>query len=465
MTPAAVTAAPAVAPQTVGGEFAALARVAGPLAAAYIAEMAISLTDTIIVGRLGSLELAAVGITANMFFSLLFVAMSVVSVVAVLAAEAHARNDSDGVAHAVRQGFWVSVALTLPGLLIGWYIAPILRALGQDAAILPFAQSYVRAVMWGFLPYLWFSVLRSLMTALGTTSSVFFITVSSILLNLGLNLVFVFGHLGLPAMGVAGAGWASTIVCWAMLLALAAEAALSRRLRGYRVFHRLATIDLRTVGRILRLGLPAGGMAAAESGFFTACALLMGVIGASALAANQIAIMFLSTMFMVPAAISHAASARVAFGMGLEDAKAARRAGFVAMGSAVAYMLFSATVVLAIPETIANLFLDPAMAGNAEVIALAVQLLFIAAIFQVADGLQIVATGALRGLQDTVIPLLIGLCGYWLAGLGTGAGLAFVLGWGAKGIWWGMALGLAVTAALLTLRFQNVSRRRVAAGP
>jgi MATE family multidrug resistance protein len=105
------------------------------------------------------------------------------------------------------------------------------------------------------------------------------------------------------------------------------------------------------------------------------------------------------------------------------------------------------------------------MAGNAEVIALAVQLLFIAAIFQVADGLQIVATGALRGLQDTVIPLLIGLCGYWLAGLGTGAGLAFVLGWGAKGIWWGMALGLAVTAALLTLRFQNVSRRRVAAGP
>jgi MATE family multidrug resistance protein len=464
MTPAAVTAAPAVAPQTVGGEFGALARVAGPLAAAYIAEMAISLTDTVIVGRLGSLELAAVGITANMFFSLLFVAMSVVSVVAVLAAEAHAKNDPGGVAHATRQGFWVAVALTLPGLVIGWYIAPILRFFGQDPAILPFAEAYVRAVMWGFLPYLWFSVLRSMMTALGTTGSVFFITVASILLNLGLNIVLVFGHLGFPAMGVAGAGWASTIVCWIMLLALAAEVALSKRLGRYHVFHALSWIDLKTIGQILRLGLPAGGMAAAEGGFFTACALLMGVLGAAALAANQIAIMFLSTMFMVPAAISHAASARVAFNIGLGDPRAGRRAGHVAMMTVIGYMLFSAVIVLSFPETIANLFLDPSMEGNAAVIALAVQLLFIAAIYQVVDGLQIVATGALRGLKDTVMPLVIGLCGYWVTGLGTGASLAFGLGWGPTGIWWGMALGLTVTAVLLTLRFQRVSHRLVAAG-
>jgi MATE family multidrug resistance protein len=464
MTQAVVTAASAVAPQTVGSEFAALARVAGPLAAAYIAEMAISLTDTIIVGRLGSIELAAVGITANLFFSLLFVAMSVVSVVSVLAADAHARSDHEGVAHATRQGLWVAVALTLPGLLIGWYIGPILKFLGQDPVILPFAEEYVRAVMWGFLPYLWFSVLRSLMTALGTTVSVFLISVGSILLNLALNYVFVFGHLGVPAMGVAGAGWASTIVCWIMFLALATEVAWSKQLGIYRVFHGLSRIELKTIGEILRLGLPAGGMAAAESGFFTACALLMGVISAAALAANQIAIMFLSTMFMVPAAISHAASARVSFGLGLEDPKAARRAGIVAMWTVVTYMLFSAAVVLTIPETIANLFLDPAMSGNEEVIALAVQLLFVAAIYQVVDGLQIVATGALRGLRDTVMPLAIGLCGYWVAGLGTGTALAFWLGWGPLGIWWGMALGLTVTATLLTLRFRGVSRRLIAAG-
>jgi MATE family multidrug resistance protein len=464
MTPAAVTAAPAVAPQTVGGEFAALARVAGPLAAAYIAEMAISLTDTIVVGRLGSTELAAVGITANLFFSLLFVAMSVVSVVAVLAAEAHAKNDPAGVAHATRQGFWVSIALTLPALLIGWYIAPILSFLGQDPVILPFAEAYVRAVIWGFLPYLLFSVLRSLMTALGRTTSVFLITLGSILLNLALNYILVFGHLGLPAMGVAGAGWASTIVCWWMLAALIIEVSWSRRFKVYRVFHALLRIDLTTIGQILRLGLPAGGMAAAESGFFTACALLMGVIGASALAANQIAIMFLSIMFMVPAAISHAASARVAFGLGLGDARAGRRAGIVAMVTGVSYMLFSVAVVLAIPETIANLFLDPTMAGNEEVIALAVQLLFIAAIYQVGDGLQIVATGALRGLKDTVMPLVIGLCGYWVVGLGTGAILAFWMAWGPTGIWWGMVSGLTVTAILLTLRFLRVSRDLVASG-
>jgi MATE family multidrug resistance protein len=464
MTQAGVTAASAVAPQTAGGELGALVRVAGPLAAAYIAEMAISVTDTIIVGQLGSVELAAVGITANLFFSLLFVAMSVVAVVAVLAAEAHAKNDAEGVAHAARQGFWVSVALTLPGLLIGWYIAPILRSLGQDPAILPFAEAYVRAVMWGFLPYLWFSVLRSMMTALGSTGSVFFITVASILLNLGLNIVFVFGHLGLPAMGVAGAGLASTIVCWVMLLALAAEIAWSKRYAPYRVFHALSRIDLTTVGQILRLGLPAGGMAGAEGGFFTACALLMGVLGASALAANQIAIMFLSTMFMVPAAISHAAAARVAFNIGLGDPRAGRRSGHVALMTVIGYMLFSAAIVLSVPETIANLFLDPAMEGNDAVIKLAVQLLFVAAIYQVADGMQIVATGALRGLKDTVMPLAIGLCGYWISGLGSAALFAFGLGWGPIGIWWGMALGLTVTATLLTLRFQRVSHRLVVAG-
>ncbi|MFZ5789244.1 MAG: MATE family efflux transporter [Pseudomonadota bacterium] len=454
----AAAAAPAVAPQTAAGELGALARVAGPLAVAYIAEMAISFTDTIVVGRLGSVPLAAVGVTANLFFSLLLVCMAAVSAVSVLAAEALAKNDDAAAANAVRQGFWLSVALALPAFAMAWFMGPILSLLGQDAAILPYAEAYVRAVVWGFLPYLWFTVLRSFATATGFTWPVLVVTVGSVPLNLAANYLLVFGHLGLPAMGVAGSGWASTIVCWCMLAALTIHALRSPSIRRFDLFRHLLRIDGRMLRRLLQLGLPAGGLTAAETGFFTASALLMGLFGAAVLAANQIAIMFLSIMFMVPAAISHAAAARVAYGLGLGDAHAARRAGLVAMGAGVVYMLLSAAVVLAMPATIARLFLDSDMAGNAEVIALAVQLLFIAALYQVADGLQVVSAGSLRGLKDATVPLLIGLGGYWAVGLGTGALLAFTIGWGPTGIWWGMALGLSVTAALLSLRFHRVSR-------
>lgn len=458
----AATAAPAVAAQTVGAELGGLVRVAGPLAVAYVAEMGISFTDTVVVGRLGSVPLAAVGVTANLFFGVLLICMAAVSVVSVFAAEALAKNEDAAVVNAVRQGFWLSIALTLPALTMAWYMGPILGLLGQDPAILPYAEAYARAVMWGFLPYLWFTVLRSLATATGVTVPVLIVTVASVPLNLVANYVLVFGRLGLPAMGVAGSGWASTIVSWAMLAAMALQVRRSPSMRRFGIFRDPFRIDGAVLRRILRLGLPAGGLTAAETGLFTASALLMGLFGAAALAANQIAIMFLSIMFMVPAAISHAAATRVAYGLGLGDAKAARRAGLVAMAAGVVYMLLSAAVVLAIPETIAQLFLDPGTAGNGDVIALAIKLLFIAAFYQVVDGLQVASTGSLRGLKDAKVPFLIGLCGYWAVGLGTGVLFAFVLGWGAPGVWWGMALGLCVTAAMLTLRFHRVSRTLVA---
>jgi MATE family, multidrug efflux pump len=450
---------------SLASELGALFAVTAPLAVSYIAEMAMSFTDTVVVGRLGSLELGAVGLTATIFFSLLLACMGVISMVGVFAAEAHAKDDRDAVADTVRQGYWVSLLLAIPAMVLAWHLAPVLAWLGQDPAIIPLAEAYVRAVMWCFLPYLWVTVLRGFLTALSHTAPIMAITIASVALNLAANYVFVFGHFGFPALGVAGSGLATSLVCWVMLGALLLHIELSPRFRGYGVTRRLFRINPDSMGRMLRLGLPAAGMNVAETGMFSTIAVLMGILGTVELAANQIASTFLSILFMVPMALGHAASTRVAYCRGLGAPRLARRAGLVAIGATVLYMLVVAFSVWAVPGPIARLFLDAGEPGNLAVIELTMTLLVIAAISQVSDGVQAVAAGALRGLGDTTWPFLFSLVGFNLVGLGSGALLAFSLGLGARGLWLGLALGLTVSAAVFTWRFHRLSRQRLVAAP
>lgn len=448
--------------KTVASELAALATLTAPLAASYLAEMAMSFTDTVIVGRLGALELGAVGLAATIFFSLLLACMGVISMVGVFAAEAHARNDVAAVAASVRQGYWVSLLLSLPAMALSWYLAPILGLLDQDPAILPHVEAYVQAVLWCFLPYMLITVLRGFLTALAHTLPILIITVASVALNLGANYVLVYGHLGFPALGVAGAGWATSIVCWSMLAALVAYIELAPRFRRYGLTRRLLAIDAAGIARMLRLGLPAGGMTVAETSMFTVVAILMWMLGTAELAANQAASTFLSILFMVPLAIGHAAATRVALARGLKDASFARRVGLVAIGTTGVYMLFVAALIWAIPEAIARIFLDESQAGNDAVIDVTVGLLLIAAISQVSDGIQATAAGALRGLGDTAWPFVVGLFGFGVVGLGSGALFAFTLELGARGLWLGVAFGLTVSATIFTWRFHILSRRFVA---
>jgi len=452
-------------PGNLASELGALIAVTAPLAVSYIAEMAMSFTDTLVVGRLGSLELAAVGLTATIFFSLLLACMGVISMVGVFAAEAHAKDDRDTVADSVRQGYWVSVLLAVPAMALSWHLGSILAWLGQDPAVIPLAEAYVRAVMWCFLPYLWITVLRGFLTALAYTAPIMLITVAMVALNLAVNYLLVFGHFGFPKLGVAGSGCATSIVCWTMFGVLLAYIESSDRFRGYGLARRLFAFNTDTMGRMLRLGLPAAGMNLAETSMFSAIAVLMGLLGTAELAANQIASTFLSFLFMIPMALGHAASTRVAYGVGLEDAGMARRAGLIAIGATVVYMLFVALLVWSIPETIAHIFLDAEQAGNAAVIELTIALLLIAAISQVSDGVQAVAAGALRGLGDTRWPFVFSLIGFNVVGLGSGAFLAFSLDLGARGLWIGLALGLTVSAAVFTWRFHRLSRLAPAALP
>jgi MATE family multidrug resistance protein len=434
--------------------------IAAPLAAAYLAEIAMMITDMAIVGRLGSVQLAAVGLAGDLMIEIMLFGMAIVSIVGVLVAQTIGAGDAQSGAHHLRQGLWLATALSIPSTLLCWNLMPLLALTDQDPAVLAFGESYLRAAVWCILPSLWFVVLREFVAALSRPQSVMVITVAAVALNAVLSYGLVHGAFGLPALGVAGAGWATSIVCWVMFAALAWHMTRAARFRPYRVFHALSRLDPAACRQILTLGLPLGGLALMEGGLFAVTAILMGVLGAEALAANQIVIAAIGTTFVVAMALGEAAAIRVAYGIGAGDPAQAQRAGLLGIGLGVLVMAAAAVVFLAAPETLAGLFLDLGDPANREVVELAAGLFVIAAVFQIFDGVQAISSRALRGLRDTFAPMWIAGLGYWGFGIPGGYLLAFVFGYGASGLWWGLALGLSVTAVMLAWRFFRLSWRR-----
>ncbi len=301
--------------------------------------------------------------------------------------------------------------------------------------------------------FLGFVVLRAMLSATTRVRPIMLVLLLGVPANAALNWALIFGHLGFPALGIFGSGAATAIIQWVMLLALAGYVRISR-LRLLGVGRRFGA-ELRL---IVGLGLPISGLLALEVGLFNAAGVVMGLFGADALGAHQLAINFASLTFMVPLGMAQAATVRVAFQLGARNYAAARRAGLVALALGGAVMLAPCALMLAAPWAITGIYLDLGEAANLGTAATAVRLLAIAGIFQVFDGLQVIAAGALRGYRDTALPMAIAAFGYWGIGFVGGWVFAFPLGGGAVGLWWGLALGLAVVALLLSLRLHFRSR-------
>jgi MATE family multidrug resistance protein len=430
-----------------------------PLAGAQLAQAGVGFVDTVMMGWLGSESLAAGGLGAITFISLSFVGTGILAAVSPLAAEAFGSGNPQRVGQVVRQGFWVALGWGVPMTLLVWYGAPILRFLGQQPEIVAGTEVYLRAIAWGYIPALGFAVLRNFVSALSQPRSITVIMAASIPLNIAGNYTLMFGKLGFPALGLAGVGWSSTIVFWSMFLSLAVYVRTQPQFKRYGIFEGFPRLEWDRVREILRIGLPIGVMTFVETGLFAVTSFLMGTLGATSLAAHQIALETAGITFMVPLGISLATTVRVGQLMGQQDPKGARLAGFVGIGLGMLYMAVAGILLWRFPGAIVSLFLDGNDPRNTAVISLAKTLLGIAALFQIVDAIQVVATGALRGLKDTRIPLLIGIFSYWGMGMGGGYGLGIVLGLGAVGLWWGLALGLAGAAIVLTWRFWSKSCR------
>jgi multidrug resistance protein, MATE family len=286
--------------------------------------------------------------------------------------------------------------------------------------------------------------------------------------NGALNWVLIYGHLGAPALGVAGSGYASAINQWLMLTGLALCTRMLPGLATLRLLRNAFAARRIEMASILRLGLPIGGIMGIEIGVFLAAGILMGLLGSAALGAHQLVLNCAAITFMVPLGLGQAATVRVAYELGAGRPLAARRAAFVPLALGIGFMSAATVVLWTVPEAIIAAYIDIADLANREIVETARRLLAIAAIFQVIDGMQTIAAGALRGYKETFVPMLLAIFGYWGAGFVGGWLLAFPLGYGAAGLWWGLALGLAVVAALLTLRLHlcaaPISREAEAAG-
>jgi MATE family multidrug resistance protein len=352
--------------------------------------------------------------------------------------------------------------VSLPLLCALIFTRPILLAFHQEPRLATDAAIFVTGLAAGLPFALGFQVLRSFSTALSRAVPPLAVMGLAILWNVGFDYALIFGHFGFPRMGLLGAGLASASSNIFSFVAMLAVCLAVPALKRYRILHRLAHAHWAIFAELFRLGLPIGITMVFEVALFNGAALAMGVIGLPSLAAHQIAITIPSLTFMIPLGIGLAATVRVGLAAGAGDARAARRAGFTAIAMGGAFMCATAILLLLFPRAIATLWL-PDIAGNREVLGLAVSFLHVAAAFQLADGLQVTASLSLRGLKDARMPMWLAGASYWLAGAPMCALLGFGFGLRGFGIWLGLAFGLFVAAVLLTTRFNLLSKRPIPA--
>ncbi|WP_175689441.1 multidrug efflux MATE transporter NorM [Burkholderia anthina] len=451
----------AAAPPSLSSHAADTARLAAPLAIAQLSQMAMSVTDTVLLGSLGPDSLAAGGLGANFFFVIVTVLQGVLSSVSVSVAHARGARAEHRVPHIYWTGFVLSVLLAIPAIVALSLSEPILLMFHEPPLLAHHVGEYTGILRFAALGSLiGVGLMRAFLPAIGAARRLLWVSIGGVGINGVLNYGLIHGAFGLPRLGFLGSAVATTITIW--LTALALIWLLHGRQR-FRHFVIAARPKLPVMGELIGIGWPVAITYGVESTLFLATGLTIGVLGATSLAAHQIALNVASVAFMVPLAIGQAANVRVGYWVGAGAPVAARHAGFVALGLGVAFMSLSGLVLIVAPHAIVGLYLhldDPANVGT---VSLAASLLGIAAVFQIVDGMQTVASGALRGLKDTRIPMLAATFGYWGIGFPTGYWLAFHAGLGARGLWWGLAAGLASVAGLMAWRFHLKSASLIAA--
>lgn len=442
-------------------------RLSVPLATANMLQMAVYAIDVMFVARLGQVQLAASSLSVSLFGLLVWSLSAMTGAVAALvSAELGAKRHAvRSVRRSARMGLWLAVITGALAMLVCTQGRAILLATGQAPEVADLADGFLGVLLWATVPMLIGNVLRSVVSALGRPVFATFITALAIVVNAAGNYALVFGHWGCPALGLRGSATSSILTAIVTALAYGAVILSDRRLRRYHLFGHWWRPDWQRFREILAIGTPIFLQVMAEAGLFGAAAFLMGRIGEAELAAHTVALQIAAFTFQIPMGIGQAATIRVGYAFGAGDKAAMGRAGWSALCIGLGIALLSSTLMVVAPRLLVSAYIDVGAADKATMVALAVSYLGVAAAFQLVDAAQAVAAGALRGLQDTRMPMAIALLGYWLPGFGTSVMLGLMTGMRGLGVWIGLATGLAVVAALLMWRWNARERLGLVIAP
>lgn len=431
-----------------------------PMVLTNVAQNAMTATDVIMMGHLSPEALAAGALGSNLYNAVLIFGIGVMGAVSPMIAIELGRNKHAvrDLRRTVRQGFWAAATMVGPMWLFLWQAEFILKAMGQDPGLSKAAGSYVHTLQWGLLPFFLYLCLRGFVAALLRPRWAFIVVLFALAFNALANWCLMFGRLGFPALGLPGSGLATALSSALMFAGLALVVVRDRRFRRYHLFGRFWVPDWSRYRAFWRLGLPIGLTLAFEVVIFNGAAFLMGLIGASSLAAHAIAIQIASLTFMVPLGIGQAGTVRVGRAFGAGDKEGIRRAGTMALVLALSFMTCAALLMAIVPEWLVSPFLDRSKPGADAVAELAMLFLFYAAVFQIVDGAQVIGSSILRGLGDTRLPMIFAGIGYWGIGLPLSAALGFLTPLAGRGIWIGLAIGLTVVSVMMLWRWRARER-------
>jgi len=431
-----------------------------PLVGSHIAQVAIGVTDSVMLGWYDVDALAAVTLGWSLFFIIFIVGSGFAFAVLPMVASAMAQDDVTQARRVTRMGMWLSAIYGVALMPVMIWSEPLLLAIGQDPKIAALAAEYMAIVAWGMVPALLVMVLKNYLAALERAPAVLWITIVAALLNAVLNYALIFGNFGAPELGLTGAAIASVLMQLASLAIMVAY--IARVLPRHVLFQRIWRPDPEAFGAVFRLGWPIGLANLAESGLFSASAVMMGWLGALPLAAHGVAVQLASLAFVVHLGLSQAVTVRTGRARGRADPEGMRDGGLVSVALSVAFSAVTSVLFLTMPELLTGLFVDPGDPDRPAIIAIGVTLLAVAALFQLVDGAQVIALGLLRGVQDTRVPMYIAAFSYWVVGIPASYLLGFTLGLEGVGIWLGLVIGLAFAAVLLMARFWTTGLRGVA---
>ena len=445
-------------------ELAALARLAAPLVLSQIAQMTIMTTDVVMLGRLSTHALAAAALGNTVYYFCWLLATGPAQAVGPMIAQSVGAHGAEAirlrpaVRSTVRMGLWMAAMTTVPLAAILLFTAPILRTLGQEASLAVDAGIFTAGLTIGLPFTIGFQVLRNYSAALERTNEGLWVMLLSIVWNAVADYALIFGHFGLPRLGIVGAGLATSSSAIFACLALLGFVLASPKLKPFRILKRPHRTKPAILSELFRLGAPIGLTMTLEAMLFNCATLVVGTFGGNPLAAHQIALNVASFTFMAPLGVAMATTIRVGQFAGAGDYEAARRAGFTAMAFGLFLASLSASAMLFAGRAIAGLYIAGRGPEDLAVLSLAAQFLIVAAAFQLADALQVVANLALRGMKDARAPMVIAAASYWLVGAPACLALGILLHMQGLGVWIGLAIGLGVAAVLLTARFISLTR-------